>query len=361
VSLLDALGRLGGVELEAPAVLVVVGCAALLLLTLAFRRVPPSLPWPALDEARAAGARRFDPLRALAFALRAGALLALAAVLARPGAAPDGGQERVRGLDVVLVLDTSASMRALDAQVGGEWRTRLELARQVVGRFALHRVAEGDRVGLVVFGDTAFTLCPLASDGALVAAALDRVSAGMAGDATALGDALALAVKRVAPREPRAEEGAGPESGDAGAGPTAGRLVVLLTDGRANAGSIPVEVAAGLAAALHTRVHTVGIGGTGEVAIEGPSGRRELRLERHDLDAATLASVAEQSGGRFFHARTSGDLEGVYEAIDTLERVERPAPPRATRQPRPEPLLAGAGLLLVAEILATRVLARRLP
>jgi Ca-activated chloride channel family protein len=211
-------------------------------------------------------------------------------------------------------------------------------------------------VGLVVFGDSAFTLCPLASDGALVAAALDRVSAGMAGDATALGDALALAVKRVAPREPGGEV-----SGDAGAGPQAGRLVVLLTDGRANAGSVPVEVAAALAAAMQTRVHTVGIGGTGEVAVEGPSGRRELRLERHDLDAATLASVAEQSGGRFFHARGSGDLESIYEAIDALERVDRPAPPRATRQPRPEPLLAAAGLLLVAEILATRVLARRLP
>jgi Ca-activated chloride channel family protein len=354
--LATALGPLRGIELEAPAVLVLVGAAALALLAVAFRRMPPSLPWPALDEARAAGAWRFDPLRGLAFALRAGALLALAAVLARPGASPDGGDDRVRGLDVVLVLDTSASMRALDAQVGGEWRTRLELARQVVGRFALHRVAEGDRVGLVVFGDSAFTLCPLASDGALVAAALDRVSAGMAGDATALGDALALAVKRVAPREPGGEV-----SGDAGAGPQAGRLVVLLTDGRANAGSVPVEVAAALAAAMQTRVHTVGIGGTGEVAVEGPSGRRELRLERHDLDAATLASVAEQSGGRFFHARGSGDLESIYEAIDALERVDRPAPPRATRQPRPEPLLAAAGLLLVAEILATRVLARRLP
>jgi Ca-activated chloride channel family protein len=358
--LAGALGWLRGIEIEAPAVWIGVACAALLLLALSLRRGPPALPWPALDEARAAGARRFDPLRALAFLLRAGALVALAAVLARPGAAPDGSGTRVRGLDLVLVLDTSASMRALDAQVAGVWRTRLDLAREVVGRFALHRVAEGDRVGLVVFGDTAFTLCPLASDGALVAAALGRVTAGMAGDATALGDALALAVKRVAPGS-LAAEGAGSDSAAEADRPKAGRLVVLLTDGRANAGSVPVDVAAALAAATRTRVHTVGIGGQGEVAVQAPSGRRELRLERHDLDTATLGAVAELSGGRFFQARTSGDLADVYAAIDALERVERPAPPRVTREPRPEPFLAGAGLLLAAEILATRILGRRLP
>jgi Ca-activated chloride channel family protein len=364
-----ALDSLRGIELERPALGIAVAAAALLLLALSLRRAVPALAWPALDEARAAGARRFDPLRALALVLRGAALVALAAVLARPGASPAERAEQVRGLDLVLVLDASGSMRALDAQVAGTWRTRLELAREVVSRFALHRVAEGDRVGLVVFGDTALTLCPLTSDGVLLAAALDRVTQGIAGDSTALGDALALAVKRVAPglasgaagAQRPAASGDGPVLAEAGIGPRAGRLVVLLTDGRANAGSVPVDVAAGIAAVTQTRVHTVGIGSEGEVAVLSPSGRRELRLERHDLDSATLAAIAQTSGGRYFHARSSADLAAVYEAIDALERVERPAPPRVSHEPRNEPFLAAAGLLLALEIASTRIVARRLP
>src|SRR5262249_29003134 len=156
---------------------------------------------------------------------------------------------REAGIDLLLVLDTSDSMRALDAEIGDRARTRFELAREVVARFALHRVASGDRVGLIVFGETAFTYCPLTSDGRLLRAALERVEPDMAGAATALGDALALAVKRL--------HGAGPAE--------SGQLVVLLTDGRSNADHVPPEVAAGLAAQLGIRVHTVGIGGEGEV------------------------------------------------------------------------------------------------
>jgi Ca-activated chloride channel homolog len=330
---------------------------AALFLWRAVRRRPAALAWPALPEARSAGARPHDPVGGAALLLRAGAVLALVLALAEPV-----GREREvhlhhAGLDVVLVVDTSGSMRALDAQVRGEWRTRLDLAREVVGRFAVQRVADGDRVGLVVFGESAFTQSPLTNDGALLAAALDRVEAGMAGEATALGDALALAVKRAA-------GGEGPAAlleGRPGA-PRAGRVVVLLTDGRANAGSVPTDVAAALAAASGTRVHTVGIGTTGdEVAMPHPSRQGTLHFERHDIDEAALEQIAAANGGRYFHARTSGDLAAVYAAIDALERVPRPAPPRVAGAPAPEPFLAAAGLLLALELALARVLARRLP
>jgi Ca-activated chloride channel family protein len=139
--------------------------------------------------------------------------------------------------------------------------------------------------------------------------------------------------------------------------------VVLLTDGRANAGKVPVDVAAALATARGIRVHTVGIGGEGEVAIESPAAGapRGLRFERHDLDAATLRAIAAASGGRFFRARRPEDLEAVYAEIDALERALRPAPPERLATPRPEPLLALAGGLLLVEIASARVLARRLP
>ncbi len=333
------------------------GAALLALVALAVvriaRRRPRALAWPGTAELRAAGAWRRDPLRGLSLALRAAAAVALVAALAGPTAPASWRPEALRGLDLVLVVDASGSMRALDAEIDGEWQRRLDLARSVVGRFARRRVAEGDRVGLVVFGESAFTLCPLTSDGALLAAALARVEAGMSGEATALGDALALAVKRVAAAEDPTPA--------AGSGPRAGRLVVLLTDGRANAGAVPTEVAAGLAATAGIRVHTVGIGTGGEVAVAGPDGARRLRLERHDLDLGALRSVAGATGGRAFTARSSADLADVYAEIDALERVERPAPPRRSGEPAPEPFLAAAGLLLLAEIGGTRVLARRLP
>jgi Ca-activated chloride channel homolog len=355
---LDGLLAQGFGGFAAPLWLAVLLPVVALFLWRAARRRPTALAWPALPEARAAGARRHDALGTCALALRAAAVLALVLALAEPLSREREVRVHHEGLDVVLVVDTSGSMRALDAQVHGEWRTRLELAQEVVARFAARRVADGDRVGLIVFGESAFTQCPLTSDGALLAAALERVEAGMAGEATALGDALALAVKRAAAgtgEDPAGLHGARPGR------PRAGRVVVLLTDGRSNAGSVPTDVAAALAAASATRVHTVGIGSSGDVAMAHPSRESALHFERHDLDEATLAQIAASTGGRFFHARSSADLAAVYAEIDTLERVPRPAPPRVAGAPVPEPFLAGAGLLLVVELALSRGLARRLP
>lgn len=339
--------------LERPLLLWIALALAVLALVLAARRPPPALPWPAWPEALAAGGRRRDCRRALGLLLRGGTLVLLGLALAGPVALDRAPPPPSDGLDLILVLDASGSMRALDAEVAGAWRTRLELAREVVERFARQRVNEGDRVGLVVFGQTAFTQCPLTSDGALLAASLARVEAGMAGEATALGDALALAVKRagLATTAPLPTQ------------PAAGRVVVLLSDGRSNAGAVPVDVAAALARARGVRVHTVGIGAGGEVAMARPGGASDqaVRLERHDLDVVALERIARASGGRFFLARGSRDLEDVYTAIDALERVPRRGPPRERRRPRPEPFLAFAGVLLVMEIAVLRGPYRELP
>jgi len=134
---------------------------------------------------------------------------------------------------------------------------------------------------------------------------------------------------------------------------------VLLTDGRSNAGGVPVDLATELARSAGVRVHTVGIGSTGRVAVESPG--QGLRYERHDLDAETLEHVAARTGGRLFRARRSVDLEAVYAAIDGLERVAREMPPRPRAVDRPQPLLAGAGLLLLVEIGLARVARRRIP
>ncbi len=327
--------------LLAPVLLAALGVAAW--------RQRPALAWPALPEAHAAGARAIDGWAIANGLLRVGACLLLLGVLARPMGSEQEVSLQHEGLDLVLALDASGSMRALDATAGGNPRTRLERAKEVVARFASHRVADGDRVGLVVFGDRAFTQSPLSSDGALLGDALARVEPGMAGEATALGDALALAVKRVG------------GSATGMTAPEAGRLVVLLTDGRSNAGQIPPPIAIGLAREAGVRVHTVGIGTGGRVAVANDRGGRQRELQRHDLDPETLEQIARETGGRSFAAREPSDLAGVYDEIDALERVVRDAPPRLLGAPVPEPFLAAAGGLVALQILLSRILARRLP
>ncbi len=363
LALSDGLAVLGIDAFEAPERLPWLFGLAGLGAVWALRQRPQALAWPGMPEARRASRRHLEIVPKLAIGLRAAALACLILVLARPVTVHESPPEPGLGLDIVLVLDTSASMRALDTSadpgdVGTAasnkldaadafTHTRLDLAARVVARFASQRVSEGDRVGLVVFGSSAFTGCPLTSDGKLLSAALARVEVGVAGEATALGDALALAVKRA------------PESDTA-----QGRVVVLLTDGRSNAGSVPVAIAIELAVAAHLRVHTVGIGTGGvEVPIAPRSGRglRAIRFERHDTDPATLERIATATGGRFFEATTSHDLEAVYREIDALERVERPLPPRVRRTLRAEPLLAGAGALVALEIAIAGVLRRRIP
>jgi Ca-activated chloride channel family protein len=341
------LAALGADALERPGLLPWLVAACLLAVLAGLRRRPEAIAWSALPEALAAGAARREWLPPLARALRTAALLALAVVLAGPVGVHRAPPEPGHGLDLVLVIDASGSMRALDADIGGERRSRLALAREVVARFAEQRAAEGDRVALVVFGETAFTLCPLTSDGALLAAALARIEAGVAGEATALGEALALAVKRVA-----------------GTRQSAGRVAVLLTDGRHNAGAVSVEAATLLASADQVRVHTVAIGSSGEkILMEQAPGEagRGLRFERHDVDAPSLERVAAATGGSFFAARRSSDLAPVYAEIDRLERPARLLPPRTRKTGRPEPWLAIAGGCLLAELAFARVLWRRLP
>jgi Ca-activated chloride channel family protein len=306
---------------------------------------------PAWRELREAGARPDWPGRIGRGGLRLAVLVALAWAIAEPVALRQSAPEIGRGLDILLALDTSGSMNALDAQTAAVksapsaadpelaanagTRTRLDLAIEAVRRFARTRVAEGDRVGLVVFGDHAFTQCPLTSDGRVLDAALAEVRAEMAGRRTALGDGLALAVKRLDAAE---------RMGDAG------RVAVLLTDGRSTAGEIPVGIATDLARVHGVRVHTVGIGSDhAQVAVAtGPAGR--VRLERHAPDFEVLARVAAETGGRFHRARRSPDLAAVYEEIDALERVERPEPRPPRVQPRAEPALALAFVLLAIDV-----------
>ncbi|MFQ5697878.1 MAG: VWA domain-containing protein [Myxococcota bacterium] len=285
-----------------------------------------------------------DPTFTLSGILRGAAGLCLAIALGRPtGLLPENRAGGV-GVDLILALDASGSMRALDATLEGRRVTRLELARRVVADFVAKR--RGDRIGLVVFGEKAFTQCPLTVDHRLVLKALERVRVGLAGDATALGEAIGLATRRLS------VPGA-PAEGQ--------RVIVVFTDGRHNSGRIAPETAARLARSRGVRIHAVGIGGEGVVPFAQETPGQPLRFEQVDLDQDTLRALAEITGGGFFHAREPADLADVLHAIDQLEAAPLGASPEVRSASLVPLALAAALALLLADTLTAHGWLRRVP
>lgn len=230
-----------------------------------------------------------------------------------------------RGHDLMLAVDISRSMEALDFELDGRPVNRLAVVKGVVGRFIEQRRA--DRIGLILFGDAAYLQAPLTLDGAAVRALLEGVVPRMAGDATAIGDAVGLAVKKLRERPP------------------GGRVVILLTDGENTAGALPPLEAARLAAHYGIRIYTVGVGSQGVVPM--PEGD-ELVMTTMPLDEALLNLMAEMTGGVYFRATDTAALQAVYQHIDGLERTE--ATTRSTFVPQPlfRWPLGVAGMLLLA-------------
>jgi Ca-activated chloride channel homolog len=313
----------GDVALEHPLRLVAALGALALWLALALRRGPLRIAVPAF-----AGAKTLDVAALVSFALRACAFVALGVALAGPIGFVPARAASGSGVDLVIALDASGSMEALDGMLAGQRATRLALAKSAVADLVKRRPR--DRLGLIVFGDRAFTQCPLTLDHALLLAALERVEVGVAGDATALGDAFGLAIRRFAA---------------SGAASTR-RVVVLLTDGRHNAGQLAPATAARIALREGVRAHAVGIGSSGAVPFAGRGTGEPLRFEKVDLDRETLQEIARTTGGRFFHARRPEDLAQVADLIDALE-TSPPEDPGSLRRASLLPLAIVVALALL--------------
>lgn len=236
-------------------------------------------------------------LRSLAFAL-------LVLALARPQTGISFSEVQRTGRDIMLALDLSGSMQAMDFTLKEERVNRLEALKSVVNTFIDGR--KGDRIGLVVFGDRAFTQCPLTSDHKVVKDLLDSLQIGMAGNSTAVGDALGIAIKRVKDIE------------------SDSKVIVLVTDGKSNAGAISPQEAAKLATAHKIKVHTIGIGGNGTAPFpqQGMFGGVRLVNVPVEFDEETLTSIANSTGGVYFNAKDTKELESVYQEIDKLEERE---------------------------------------
>ena len=235
--------------------------------------------------------------------LRTLCLVLLVLAAARPQLYNVSKEIRSPGVDIMLCLDTSGSMRALDFKLDGEQVDRLTAVKKVVQDFIKKR--EMDRIGLVVFGDEAFTQSPLTLDKGLLLGLVDKMEIGMAGDQTSLGDAIAVGAKRL--KDLKAKS----------------KILILLTDGRHNAGTITPEQAAEAAQALGVKIYTIGVGGKGPAPFKVKTlfGTRTVR-QRVDLDEETLRKVAGVGGGRYFRAADSEQLSDIYDLIDREEKTE---------------------------------------
>lgn len=282
------------------------------------------VPFAAEVGALAAGAAR-DRRPRIGY-LTALAWLMLCVAAARPQQLGEPQQPPQRGRNLLLAVDLSGSMAVEDMRLGGQVVDRLTAAKAVLADFLERRV--GDRVGLLLFGQRAYAITPLTLDRNSVREQLLDSAVGLAGQETAIGDAIALAVKRFGERnETAAQDGE--------------RVLILLTDGVNTAGTITPDRALALAQAADIRVHTIGFGGRGGGVILGVQVAAGTQI-----DEATLRRVADGTGGRYFRARDTAELAGIYAELD---RIEPTAEPGEVLQPRIERYaVALAAALLLA-------------
>ena len=205
------------------------------------------------------------------------------------------------GRDLMLAVDLSDSMRTADFRLDGEQVNRLQATKEVASRFIERR--RGDRLGLILFGTRAYLQTPLTFDNRTVGRLLRESALGLAGERTAIGDAIGLAIKRL-----------DLESDNS-------RVLILMTDGANTAGEVAPLKAAQLAAEHGLRIYTIGIGADRDIETTWFGIRR--RNPAAQLDEESLRAIAQASGGRYFRARDSEELKQIYRLLDELEPMPR--------------------------------------
>ena len=238
-------------------------------------------------------------LRHSLFVLRLLALGLIIVALARPQSSSSWSEDHVEGIDIMLTMDISTSMLAMDFQPN-----RVEAAKEVAMRFIANR--PNDNIGLVVFAGESFTACPLTQDHATLINRLREMTPGMIEDQTAIGSGLATAISRLKDSK------------------TKSKVIILLTDGANNTGNISPKMAAELAKTFGISIYTIGVGsGAGEAPypIQTALGV-VVRNMPVDLDEPTMRQIADVSGGAYFRATDNESLSAIYKKIDQLEKTK---------------------------------------
>ncbi len=234
----------------------------------------------------------------LLFALRILALSALIVALARPQSSSSWQDVKTEGIDIVIAMDISGSMLARDFEPD-----RLEASKEVASEFIQSR--PNDRIGLVVYSGESFTQCPLTTDHDKLINLFEELQNGMIKDGTAIGMGLANAVNRLKESDAKS------------------KVIILLTDGENNVGSIPPLTAAEIAATFGVKVYTIGVGTKGQapMPVSDMFGRRRYQMMDVDIDEETLEEIADLTGGKYFRATDNESLASIYAEIDQMEKT----------------------------------------
>lgn len=260
-----------------------------------------ALKVPFLEDFSAVPSQAVLPSKKWPLVLMALAWCLLIIASTRPQWLGEPVEQAMTGRDLMLIVDLSPSMEAQDMVLNKTFVDRLTVIKSVAGEFIRRRV--GDRIGLILFGTQPYLQTPLTFDRKTVATLLNESVIGMAGDKTAIGDAIGLAVKRLKNQ------------------PADSRVAILLTDGANTAGEVSPLKAAELAAQNKLKLYTIGVGAD-EMLVRSFFGSRKVNPSA-DLDENTLVKVAETTGGRYFRARNTDELNNIYMLLDKLEPVEK--------------------------------------
>lgn len=276
-------------------------------------------------------------LRHLPLVLRMFAVALVVLVLARPQSSSSHSDSNTEGIDIVLSVDISGSMEAVDFKPN-----RLEAAKNVATKFIAGR--PNDNIGLVVFAGESFTQCPLTTDHAVLINLLADIRTGMLADGTAIGMGLATAVSRI--KESKAKS----------------KVIILLTDGMNNYGAISPEKAAELAQTFGVRVYTIGVGtqGVAQIPVQTPLGARMQEMEVK-IDEVLLQSIADKTGGKYFRATNNKSLEAIYGEIDEMEKTIMEVRHYTQRTDEYFPYALAALVLLLLEVVLRNTLFRTIP
>lgn len=273
--------------------------------------------------------------------LVAAALIILA--LARPQSPVADSKIHAEGIDIVLALDSSTSMLAEDFKINGKRESRVEVIKDVVRNFIKGR--QNDRLGVVTFAARAYTVCPLTLDYDWVLSNIDRIRSGMLEDGTAIGSGIATSLNRL--KNSKAKS----------------KVIILLTDGRNNMGTISPLTAAEAAKALKVRIYTIGAGAKGPVPypVRDFFGNKVYQEIEVDLDEDTLTKIADITGAKYYRATDTESLRNIYSEIDKLEKT--PIQEKGYEQYNELfPLFLIPGLILILlEIILTNTVLRKIP
>lgn len=286
-----------------------------------------------------AASRKVSP-GSLLVLLRLAAVGLLIIALARPQWGRTNAETEASGIDILLAVDISGSMQALDFKLKGREANRLDVVKSVVAKFISERPS--DRIGLVAFAGRPYLVCPLTLDHDWLRQRLNSLRIGMIEDGTAIGSAIASGVNRL--RDQQAKS----------------RILILLTDGVSNAGKIAPLAAAEAAAVMKIKVYAVGAGrrGVAPLPVEDQFGRTRMVQAKVDIDEETLTKVAALTKAKYFRATDTASLARIYEEINAMETTVRKTRHFSNhRELFAWPALA-ALLLLGFELTASR---RRLP